>query len=222
MIGLVGGLGVAATVHYYLTIVDRHRQRGLVPQLLIAHADAGRVIGDVRDGNISELAAYLSGFTDQLAAGGATVGAVAAVAPHLCFDELARRSRLPLVSIVAETARALAERRLARVALFGTRFVIESDLYGQLTNVAIVRPTLPEIDLIHATYVDVVTLGRATDQHRATLHRLGHTLIERNGVDAIVLAGTELALVFAGATTDFAIVDCAAAHIDGIMRHVRP
>lgn len=220
MIGIIGGLGVGATLHYYQAIVDAHRRRGLVPQLLIAHADAGRVLADVRDGNLTGLAAYLAGFADQLAAGGATFGAIAAVAPHICFAELAGQSRLPLVSMVAETARAIDGRSLRRVALFGTRFVIESDLYGQLTDVAIIRPIPQEIELIHDTYMDVVTLGRGTEQHRATLHHVAHTLIERDGVDAIVLAGTELALGFDSATTDLPAVDCAAVHIDGIMQRV--
>lgn len=39
-------------------------------------------------------------------------------------------------------------------------------------------------------------------KHRAALRRLAHILIERDGVDAIVLAGTELALVFDTANTD--------------------
>ena len=220
MIGIIGGLGVGATMHYYKEIVDTHRRRGLVPQLLIAHANAERVLADIGDGRLIALAAYLAGFADRLAAGGATCGAIAAVAPHVCFAELARQSQLPMISMVAQTAQAIAERGLRRIALFGTRFVIETDLYGQLADVATVRPKPAEIDLIHETYLKVVTLGKGTNEHRATLRRLAHTLIERDGVDAIVLAGTELALVFDTSNTDFPIIDCAAVHIEGIMRHV--
>jgi aspartate racemase len=86
----------------------------------------------------------------------------------------------------------------------------------------IVRPKPPEIDLIHHTYLNVVTLGQATEEHRAALRRLAHILIERDGVDAIVLAGTELALVFDAANTDFPAIDCTAVHINGIMRRVSP
>jgi aspartate racemase len=206
-------------MHYYNAIVDAHKRRGLVPQLLIAHASAERVLADIGNGELIALAAYLAGFSDRLAAAGATVGAIAAVAPHICFAELARRSRLPMISMVAQTAQAIADRGLRRVALFGTRFVIETDLYGQLTDVEIVRPKPAEIDLIHNTYLNVVTLGEGTDEHRAALRLLAHMLIERDGVDAIVLAGTELALVFNTTNTDFPVIDCTAIHIDGIMRH---
>jgi aspartate racemase len=181
-----------------------------VSQLLIAHANAERGLADIGDGKLIALAAYVAGFADRLATGGATRGAIAAVAPHVCFAELARQSRLPMISMGAQTAQAIAERGLRRVALFGTRFVIETNLYGQLTDVAIVRPKPAEIDLIHDTYLRVVTLGEGTEEHRATLRRLACTLIERDGVDAIVLAGTELALVFDTNNTDFPVIDCAA------------
>jgi aspartate racemase len=98
--------------------------------------------------------------------------------------------------------------------------VIVTDVYGELTDVAIVRYKPVEINLIHETYLNVVTLGEGTDEHRATLRRLAHTLIERDGVDAIILAGTELAVVFDATNTDFPVIDCAAVHIDGVMRHV--
>jgi aspartate racemase len=52
------------------------------------------------------------------------------------------------------------------------------------------------------------------------MRRLVHTLIQRDRLDAIVVAETELALVFDIANTDFPVIDCAAVHIDGMMRHV--
>jgi aspartate racemase len=56
----------------------------------------------------------------------------------------------------------------------------------------------------------VVTSGPGTAEHRATLSSLAHTLIERDNVEAVVLAGTELALVFDSTNTDFPAIDCAA------------
>jgi hypothetical protein len=48
----------------------------------------------------------------------------------------------------------------------------------------------------------------------------GHTLIERENLDAIVLAGTDLAFVFDQANTDFPHVDGARLHVDAIMREI--
>jgi aspartate racemase len=228
MIGIIGGLGVGATIHYYTALVEAFRRRGLEARLLIAHAEAERVRLLVGDRKLDELAAYLAGFIAQLAAGGATVGVVPAVAPHICFPRLSRLSKLPLVNMLTETAAAIADRGLRRVTLLGTRFVIDTDMYGALAGFDVVRPRADEIELIHNAYIEIVTRGTATAENRTTLSRLAHLLIDREHVDAVVLAGTDLALVFDGrdlalvfdGDIDFPVVDCAAVHIEAIMRRV--
>jgi aspartate racemase len=52
------------------------------------------------------------------------------------------------------------------------------------------------------------------------LRNLAKTLCCRDNVEAIVLAGTELNLIFNDANTDFPAIDCARAHIDGIIRQL--
>ena len=39
-VGIVGGLGVGATVHYYEKITSACKARGMVPDLVFMHADA--------------------------------------------------------------------------------------------------------------------------------------------------------------------------------------
>jgi hypothetical protein len=47
-VGIVGGLGVGATVHYYEKIAAACKARGVVPDLVIVHADVDRGQGFVR------------------------------------------------------------------------------------------------------------------------------------------------------------------------------
>ena len=47
---------------------------------------------------------------------------------------------------------------------------------------------------------------------------LTHTLIRREKLDGIVLAGTDLAFVFNPTNTDFPHVDGARVHLEAIMR----
>jgi aspartate racemase len=219
-LGIIGGLGVGATVHYYQTIIRAHQEHGRVPRLVIAHADVDRVLGSVRDRNFSDLAQYLADFANQLADAGAEVIAIAAITPHICFVEMAQQSRLPIVNLLDEIVGEIASRGLKRVALFGTRFTIESDLFGYLDGFDVVRPRPEEIDYIHDTYVEIVNSGRGGEKHETGLRRLAHTLSERDGAQSIVLAGTELALVFNDANTDFPAIDCMRVHIDAIMRRL--
>jgi aspartate racemase len=112
----------------------------------------------------------------------------------------------------------LAARSARRVAVFGTRFVIESDLYGMAPGVEIVRPQPSEIDTIHTTYTELAAHGEASPEQHRILTALAHTLQDRDGVDAIIFAGTDLSLLFHSANTDFPAIDCAALHIAAIMR----
>ena len=56
------------------------------------------------------------------------------------------------------------------------------------------------------------------DGWAAGLTKLADTLRQRDGVDAIILAGTDLCLLFDESNTDFPHVDCSHVHIKAIMR----
>jgi aspartate racemase len=222
-LGLIGGLGVGATVHYYQELVKAHAARGWTPHLLIIHADVNLVLTHVRDGNITQLAEYLAGLVRRLQAGGARIAAVSAVTPHVCIAELARMSPLPLVNLIDEAATEIRRRGLKRVALFGTRFTLETGFFGQLEGVAeVIRPKPDEIDSIHETYMQLVSHAAGSRQQFRTLPEIAHTLCERDRVEAIVFAGTELSLVFNEGNTDFPHIDCASLHLDAIMRRLAP
>ena len=70
MIGLVSGLGVGATIYYYEKLSAAFVERGVLPGLLISHADLGRAYTLVQDGAMEELAAYLNTHLQLLAAAG--------------------------------------------------------------------------------------------------------------------------------------------------------
>ncbi|MCX7356407.1 MAG: aspartate/glutamate racemase family protein [Alphaproteobacteria bacterium] len=218
--GLVGGLGVGATVYYYRALAAAHAARGLTMRALIAHADVARVLGAVKDKDVAGLTDYLAGLVDGLARGGAQVAAIGAIAPHIAVPELAKRSPIPVVDLVEETARVVRERGFKRVALFGTRFAIESGLFGRLSGVEVVRPKPGEVDFIHDTYVRIVAAERGDPGDRESFRHLARVFLARDGVDAIVLAGTELALIFDEKNAGFPAVDCARVHVDAIMARV--
>lgn len=215
--GLVGGLGVGATVLYYQGIAAACAERGIVPRLTIAHAHAPAALALVQAGRVADLATYLAGFVRELAASGATFFAIPAITPHICLAELESRVSLPIVDILQVTAGRLRDRGLSRIALFGTRFTIDSTLFGALDAFDVVRPKEAEVDEIHRIYLELATRGRTSTANEARLREVAHTLRQRDGVEAIVLAGTDLNLIFTEANAGFPAVDCAAAHIDAIV-----
>jgi len=205
-LGLIGGLGPGATVHYYRELVKQ--QAG---EMLIIHADMDRVLGDVARGDRDGLAAYFARLIERMANGGAEVAAVSAITAHFCIRELQKISVLPLVSIVDEVAQAIRSRGYQKVALFGTRFVVGSRMFGMLEGIDVIVPD--QVEEIHKAYMQTVEGG---SEGRAILTGIAHRL----SVDAIVLAGTDLSLIFDESNTGFPHVDGAKVHIEAIIREL--
>ena len=220
MIGLVGGLGVGATVHYYRELAAAHDKVGRPLTLSMVHAQMSRVFEHASAGDRDGLAGYLAGVLSQLRASGATIGVVPALTPHLAIDELLAITPLPIVSLIDAVNRELSARQLRRVALMGTRFVVESNLFGKLAGVDVVKPAPAEIAVIHDTYSQLARDGAVTPDQRAALVEIANRLVDANGAEAIVLAGTDLALLFNDHNTPFPYLDCARAHVQAIMRAV--
>jgi aspartate racemase len=220
-VGIVGGLGVGATVHYYEKITAACKARGFVPDLVIVHADVDRGQGFVRDGKLDELADYLAGFIERLARAGAEAAVLPAVTPHICIAELTPRIRLPLINIVDAIGAELRARKLRRVALFGTTFTMAGSLWGQLESVApgveIVKPQPDEIAFVGKAYQRILDTQTADAGDAAGLRRIAGELQHRDGVEAILLAGTDLAVMFDETTAGFPAIDVARLHIDAIV-----
>jgi aspartate racemase len=217
-IGLIGGLGVGATVHYYQELAKAHAKRGRVLNLVMAHADVNRVLSAAQAGDKDGLAEYLAGLIARLASAGAEFAAIPAVTPHICIAELLKLSQLPIVNLVEELQREITARGWRRVALFGTRYTMESGLFGLLRDVDVVAPRAAEIELVHQIYMQLVNTGTGSKEQRESLSRQAHFLMEREGVEAVILAGTDLALMFNESNTDFPHADCARLHLDAITR----
>jgi aspartate racemase len=66
--------------------------------------------------------------------------------------------------------------------------------------------------------MQLVSAGAGSDEQRTGLSRLAQQLIKREGVDAVILAGTDLALIFNESNTDFPHIDCARLHLGAIAR----
>ncbi len=219
-LGLVGGLGVGATVYYYQRLSRECEKLGFALDIVIANAHTPSVFAYVEAKDRDGLAEYLNGFIGRMKAAGAEMAVIPAITPLYCAKELAATSALPIVSLVDPLNRELATRKARRVTIFGTRFVIESDLFGALSAVEVVRPGPEEVDMIHNTYVELAATGEPSPEKYEKLTALAYHLVSRHAVDAILLAGTDLTLLFNESNTDFPHVDCAALHVREIVREV--
>ena len=217
-IGLIGGIGPAATEHYYRLLVRAHVEAGRPLDLTIANAEVGDLARNMAANAPDAQAAIFARLVHRLKAAGATAAAVTSVGGHFCAEQLTALSPLPLVSIIPALATEVARRGLRRVGLLGTRVAMQSRIYGGLAAVEVVVPEGADFTAAHEAYSAMAQAAVCTDRERDVMFSLGRALVQRQGADIVILAGTDLFLAFEGRDCGFPTLDSARVHVGALTR----
>jgi aspartate racemase len=221
---MIGGLGPESTIDYYRFIVARYRARkpdAGYPHVILDSLDVDKGIALLEAGRLADLADYLAASVDLLARAGADFGFIAANTPHLVFDEVQRRSAIPLLSIVRATADRVKARGLKRLGLFGTGFTMRANFYPeelQRAGVALVRPKDEEQEFIHRKYIDELLHNQFLPESRTAILRIAQRMKNEDGIEAVILAGTELPLLLRDASDPgIEFLDTTVIHVEAIV-----
>jgi aspartate racemase len=220
-LGIIGGTGPESTVEYYRRLIAAYRARnpeGGAPSMIINSVDNKNLVDWFTANELTQVTEFLASEIERLARAGADFALIAAVTPHLVFDELQQRARLPLLSIVAATAEAAAAPGLRRLALFGTRFTMQAALFPEAfarRGMTIVVPNEEEQAFIHDKYMGELFVGKILDETRAALYQIAEAMKQRNNVDGLILGGTELSLILREPTAaGLPVLDTTQIHVD--------
>jgi aspartate racemase len=216
-IGLIGGIGPAATEFYYRGLIDRHAAAGTCPELTIVHADVRDMVRNLAARDPKAQAEIFARLVQRLQAAGAEAAAVTSMGGHFCIEELAAISPLPLINGLPAVPAELARRGVKSIGVMGTRLVMETGLYGRLAPFRVVLPEGEALQKVHETYGAMASAGRITAAQRGFFHLMGRRLIER-GAEAVLLSGTDLFLAFQGEDPGYPVIDCADIHVEAIYR----
>jgi aspartate racemase len=217
-IGLIGGIGPAATDFYHRGLIERHAASGIPLDLTIAYAEVRVMSVNMSAGRADKQAEIFARLVGRLKAAGAAAAAITSMGGHFCIKELEAISPLPIINGLDPVDAAIRNKKFARVGIIGTRTVMESKLYGKISTAEVVAPQGDELDRVHQCYVDMAGSGHVNDQQRQTFFAAGRRLCRERGAEAIMLGGTDLFLAFVGQDCGFPLVDCADIHVDAIYR----
>jgi aspartate racemase len=207
-LGIIGGIGPESTIEYYRFILDGYRARvsdGSAPHLVIDSLDVNRGLAMLDADDLAGLTDYLSASIERLARAGAEIGLMAANTPHLVFDQLARRAPIPMLSIVEATCAAAGKLGLKRLGLLGTGFTMRARFYPDTfarAGLELVVPNETERAIIHHKYVNELLKNQFLPESRAAIIAILERMRKEDGVEAIILAGTELPLLLRGANPE--------------------
>lgn len=222
--GLIGGIGPESTIEYYRFLIDGWRARageGRDPSILINSVDLPRLIGMMQKGDHAGVVEYLAPEIERLARGGAAFAALASNTPHIVFDDLRRRSSIPMISIVEAARDAAIDLGLKRLGLFGTRFTMQATFYPEVFAARGLSVAVPDPDdqaYIHDKYMSELLKGLILPETRDGLIAIARRLRERHGVEGIILGGTELPLILRDAPgVGVPWLDTTRIHVDRIL-----
>lgn len=226
-LGIIGGTGPESTIEYYRRAITTYRQRspeGRAPSIIINSIDNKKLLDLVGENELKQLADYLASEVERLARAGADLALLAANTPHLVFDEVQRRSSIPMLSIVEATCDAAAAAELRRLALFGTRFTMQAAFYPEVfarKQIEIAAPNEGEQVSIHEKYMSELLIGTVVDETREFLLEIVQAMKQRENVDGLILGGTELSLIFREPTAaGLPVLDTTQIHVEAAVERL--
>ena len=219
-LGIIGGLGPEATMDYYRLIVAAYRQQkpdGSYPAIVINSIDLNKVRDLVTVNALADLTEYLVAEVQRLARAGADFGLLAASTPHIVFDDLRRQSPIPLLSIVEATCEAAKALGLKRLGLLGTRFTMQGRFFPDVferAGMTLAVPTEDEQAYIHEKYMGELVNGIFLSETRQGLLEIVERLKRQEGIEGVILGGTELPLILRDAAfREIAVLDTTQIHV---------
>ena len=220
-LGIIGGIGPESTIDYYRLLLAAYRERtgdGSALSIIINSIDMHKMLGMIAAANFPQVTEYLIAELQRVERAGADLALIAANTPHIVFDEISRRTSIPLVSIVEAACDAALNLNLNRLGLFGTKFTMQATFYAEAfsrKSIALVMPNQQEQDYIYNKYMNELGNGIFLPETRQKLLAIAQALKIREHIDGLILAGTELPLILRDCNElGIPVLDTTRIHVD--------
>jgi aspartate racemase len=191
--------------------------------LVVSSADLTTFFRLVGAGDLDELTTFLVTEVERLAQAGAEFASLAANTPHVVLPTVQERSRIPLISIVEVTTTEMTGRGIRSAAL-GTRFTMQGRFYPDVCERSDIRIVVPQPDeqaLIHDKYVTELIPGDIRPSTRDALTAIIQRMIAADGVEGVILGGTELPSILKGDNIGgVPLFDTTAIHVRAIVNEM--
>jgi aspartate racemase len=231
-LGIVGGIGPESTIEYYRFILDSWRKRMAVmptpeqlraggqsvPHIIIDSIDVNRGLAMLDANDLAALADYVSESVERLTRTGAEIALIAANTPHIVFEEVERRASVPMISLVQATCERALALGFRKLALLGTGFTMRARFYPDVfarAGIALITPNEEEKEFIHRGYLGELLKNQFLPETRDRLVAIIKRMRAEDGIEAVILAGTELPLLLRGAEPEgLPFLDTTLIHVD--------
>jgi len=222
-IGLFGGTTPESTIGYYRYITGEYTRRvgdyGY-PQVLIYSVTFQEIMEWARGDRWDLAAAKMVEVFEALRRAGADFGLLTANTAHMVFDEVARRTELPLLSMVDAVVEAIRKAGTERVGLLGTKTTMSAPFYPEALGARGIATLVPGADVqseLSRIIYDELARGEIRPESKRKFLAAIRELEER-GAGGVVLACTEIPLIVEKTDVALPLFDTLEIHAEAALR----
>jgi len=218
-LGLIGGMSWLSTRTYYEHInrlVQAERGKQASAPLLIESLDFSDLVRLSSDEDWDRASAVLCESARRLESAGATALVIGANSMHKVYDAAAACVSVPIIHIAECVGERMAECKVKRAALIGSRNVMMEDFYRERLiahDVALLPPHNDDVTALDLIIYDELMQGRSTRKSEREVRTI-IVRFEQAGAQAIVLGCTELEMIVDVDANVLPIYDCTRIHAE--------
>ncbi len=217
-IGLIGGITWHSTLDYYRLINQLVNEQvgGITSAKIILHSIEFSEIKVLTEANRwDDLASLISSTAQKIEQAGADCILIGANTMHRIADQVRASINIPLIHIAEETAKAIAQKQLKKVALLGTKYTMQLDFYTNKLVSSGITTIIPgsdeEIEIINNAIYREMSKGIFLPETKRQYLEIIERLIDR-GAEGIILGCTEIPILLKQADCNVPIFDTTYIH----------
>ena len=196
-LGILGGMGPQATQIFYQRILDRtdaERDQEHLPTLILSDTEMPDRTAAILSGEGERVYQRLLADARLLENNGCTAIAIPCNTSHYFVDELQRELSIPIIHMVRETCKVLAQRGCKRVGILATDGTIQTQTYQKECAAQGFEGVAPDETIqkiVMAVIYDEIKKGEKGSREKfAVIDRA----LRAMGCDAAILGCTELSV----------------------------
>ncbi|MFO7968512.1 MAG: amino acid racemase [Candidatus Izemoplasmatales bacterium] len=198
-IGLIGGMSYKSTLEYY-RIINQETNR------ILGKSNSGKIL--LYSFNFNELEplfktknwqAITKKIIDiafKLEVAGADCILLLSNTTHIIASEVEKAINVRLIHIVKSVEKELKQNKIKKVALLGTKYTLESNLYKNNLpqDIKIIKPSNEQINYINKVIYNELILGEFRENSRNEFKKI-ITELKSKGAEGVILGCTEISLL---------------------------
>lgn len=212
MIGVLGGMGPAATVDFLAKLVrltPAERDQDHLPVIVVSDPSIPDRVGPILEGRGPSPLPALRRAIRTLEQGGARCIAIPCHTVHFWYDQMAETARVPILHIADAALADLARPDVdGPVGLLATAATLKAGFYQERLGAAGYACLVPSDEVMSTSVLPAIALvkrNRAADAAPLLARAVEH--LTQEGAGSVLLACTELPLAVAAAPAASACID---------------